>query len=385
LLGDSSTTFSTRTYEADALDEKLTALGRLGYVSRCVSDQSTNVVEWAICQPDIDALDLGKAGAEIDADQAHASDHAPLKAWIDVVKGKLAVHKAAAQAALGKDDAYKKMFELAAASRRDARSSPLRDLALTLDDARVTQSRKALAGCEDKVWPAWLRAVSAIPAQRFSLVYKDLPTEVFVGEAATIVGTPDGYLAGVAVAACLKKDQLVSYLQHALVFWPGYRGPRNASQLAMMQAGLQLDQVGATIRWPSIDRRALLAGASNGGNDGANRSGRAPLVSLQSAGEKTHVTFGPTKTKGVKCVDYKAGKHLSRIESDGRLVYEGTCYKYTDIVITNPPPAPADAPSRYTASMKPGMYGGYVDNVVLDAIAGLGAKAPSVVFGAPVR
>ena len=380
--------FSTRStvnYIADALDDKLTALGRFGYVGRCLDGNDSTVVDWAICQPDIDALDPAKVVAEIDADQAHAGDHAGLKAALDALRPELAERATKVKAAIDKDDAYKKMFEIAAQVRRDAKGGGLRDLALALDDARVTHSRKALAGCEDKVWPAWVSAVSAIPAKSFSLVYKDFATQVHDNEAATVVGTPDGYLAAVALTSCFKKDQLVSYVRRALFFWPGFRGPRDAAQLAMMQAGLELDDRDEKLTWPSIDRRELLTGDNNAGIEGSNGAGRAPLVSLTPAGDKTHVVFGPTKTKGVKCVDYRAGKHLSRIEPDGRLVYEGTCYKYVDIVITSSPPKPIDTRAKYTTGMKPGMYAGFVDDALLDATAGPAAKVPSVVFGAPVR
>jgi len=376
--------FMNPAYFADALGDSFSALGRTGLIRRCMKSDAPAV--WAICQGDIDAFDASKANAEVDADKAHVRDHDSAKQIIAETKGMIADHASQVKALFDKDDAYKKMFDVAAQARKQTYGSPeLRALTLAMEDARVTGSRKALAGCADKVWPAWTKAVSAIPAKSFSMVFKNVDAEVHAQHAATVVGTPDGYLAAVALVACLPQDQLTNTIHHALFFWPGYRGPRNASQIAMMNAGLELDQRDAKIDWPRIDRRELFTGNSNAGTEGSGGSGRAPIVSIAPNGDKAHVAFGPIKTKMVKCADYRAGKRLSRIESDGRLVYEGTCYKYVDVMVTLSGPKPMDTMKRYTTGMKPGMYAGYIDDALLDASSGPAAKQPSVVFGVGVK
>ena len=188
-----------------------------------------------------------------------------------------------------------------------------------MEDARTTRSRKAMEGCEDKVWPAWTKTVGAIPAKRFSLVYKDIDTQVLEAAAATIVGDPDGYLAGVALCACASpaRDMLAKHIEHALLFWPGYRGPRNATQ--------------------------------------------------------------------TQCKDDRSGKRLSRIESNGRLVYEGTCMKYGQVMVEYPAPGPIDTPSRYASALKVGMVLRFTEKWPLLATSSMTATAPSVVFGAPVK
>ena len=379
------------TYIVDALDDRLTALGRFGYVSLCMKRDFDNPVDMATCQPDIDAFDPAQALAEIAADKKHPEgQHAALRDGLTSLKGKLAERATAVKALLDKDASYKKMFELAASARKDFaahKNAPLRELVLAMDDARATRSRKALEGCEDKTWKAWTAAVSAIPAKRFSLVYKDVFTEIVEPAAATIVGEPDGYLAAVALSACFgeKPDILVKYVQHALLFWPGYRGPRSASQLAIMQASLTLDDRDSKLEYPRIDRRELFTGNGNGGDLSFSGSSRGPVVSVAPKGALTHVVFGPTKTKETQCADYRAGKRLSRIESGGRLVYEGTCYKYIQVMVTHDPSKPIDTSIRYAASVKAGMIASAVDQSLLIAVPSLTATAPSVVFGAPVK
>jgi hypothetical protein len=386
VLANDNRNFTNPAYFADAFGDKLSALGRAGYISRCMLTDMPAL--WAMCQGDIELFDAAKANAEIDADTAHPRAHESAKGVIAGMKARIDEHAAKVKALFDSDDAYKKLFDIAADARKKSWGSPeLRAVVMDMDDARTTQSRKALAGCEDKVWPLWVKAISAIPAKSFSMVYKDTSNEIQEAHAATVLGTPDGYLAAVALISCLPNDAVVYHLTQALHFWPGFRGPRNAALTTMIGAGLQLDKKDAQIAWPNVDRRRFFTGNDNGAQppSGDSRGGVAPIVSLKPNGDKVHVTFGPVKTKMTKCMDYKPGKHLSRIEADGRLVYEGTCYKYAQVMVTQDPPKPADVPKRYATGMKPGMYVDFSESALFNAKANVSAKQPSVVFGVPVK
>ncbi len=54
--------------------------------------------------------------------------------------------------------------------------------------------------------------------------------------------------------------------------------------------------------------------------------------------------------------DVRSGDSLSCIEADGRLVYEGTCYKYFEVMVDFGAPPAMDIPKRYATGMKAGMY-----------------------------
>jgi hypothetical protein len=384
VLGNDLRDLTTPAYYADAWGDQLSALGRTGYIRRCMRQDDSAL--WAMCQGDIELFDEAKANAEVDADTAHPRDHESAKRLVGEMKEAIAAHATKVKALFDKDDAYKKMFDIAADARKQTWGSPeLRAIVMDMDDARTTKSRKAIAGCEAKIWPLWVKAISAIPAKNFSMAYKDTPGEIEDAHAATVVGTPDGYLATVALVSCYPGDSVVNLLREALNFWPGYRGPRNAALTAMRSAGLTLDRGGQELGFPGVDHRQFFNSANSAAAPRDMRSGIAPIVSLKPNGDKVHVTYGPIKTKMVKCMDYKPGKHLSRIDASGRLVYEGTCYKYANVMVTLDAPPATDTPKRYATGMKAGMYVQYADSALSNAAATATSKQPAVVFGVPVK
>src|SRR5262249_10139424 len=149
-----------------------------------------------------------------------------------------------------------KLLDIAAATRREwqdlSRSdAQLIDLAAAMDDARATSSRKAFSGCEERTWSAWKAAVARIPAKKFEGMHDDRQHAVSFVDAAMgpIVGEPRAYLASVALSTCMsvgqesnaKRDMLVRLLGDALRRWPGFRGPRTATQTAILGAGIGFD------------------------------------------------------------------------------------------------------------------------------------------------
>ena len=117
-----------------------------------------------------------------------------------------------------------------------------------MDDARATNSRKAFAGCEDKTWAAWKAAMATVPAKKFEGMHDDRENgKSFVDTAmGPIISNPSVYLASVAMhhlhdrragARTRTHDILIRLLGDAMQRWPGYRGPRTATQTAIMTAG----------------------------------------------------------------------------------------------------------------------------------------------------
>ncbi|HSI05092.1 MAG TPA: hypothetical protein VLC93_11460, partial [Myxococcota bacterium] len=58
-------------YIADALGARLSEAGRLAYVLKACMSSNAKEVQWAMCQPDLDAFDFKKLVAELRADKAH--------------------------------------------------------------------------------------------------------------------------------------------------------------------------------------------------------------------------------------------------------------------------------------------------------------------------
>ena len=379
------------TYLADALGAKLTETGKLGYIEQCLhAREDERPVMWALCSQDVASFDPAKVVAELKADQAHTGyERTLLRLELYKTRGELAAHDKDVKALSAKDDAYAKMFAIAAQTRKDwdahvAGRQALLDLEMQMDDARVTKSRKALAGCEDATWKAWIAAVSAIPAKRFEHMHTDvLNGKRFSEDAmAAITAEPDGYLAGAALYRChaddSDRDYTIRMIGETLERWPGFRGPRTATTVGIMNAGLQLDDKDAHLDFPAVRNRGFgRNGGSSGGTGGA-------LASVKTSGAKTHMTFVTKMHKEEECTKYKESNRVTRIRDDGTLEYESTCLA-TKMVEVNDTPNPYDVDSRYAAAMKPGAVVEVTESVVDAVWPKSGASMPSAVFGAPVK
>src|SRR5262249_35123590 len=109
-------------YLADALP--LTESGRLAFLERCTgpggAGDEARAVEWAICQPDIDALDLGKLAAEIRGEAVRPlADRLALRLSAASVVGRLPAHAAKVKQLVASDPAYAKLFEIARTARKE--------------------------------------------------------------------------------------------------------------------------------------------------------------------------------------------------------------------------------------------------------------------------
>src|SRR4051812_647537 len=241
---------SEYTYLTNALGPKLTETGRLAYIQEACFGKHP-VAEWAMCEGDIALLDRKKVNDEIRKDpKARGLDRTKIRLYLYGLDKKLAEHQKEVDSAKSKEAAYAKMFEIAAATRKDwdgiwKTETALIDLALEMDDARQTASRKAMDGCDQKTWPAWKAVVEKIPAKRFE-GFQVGEMDSWIGQAMAVVTTTvPGYLASTPLFTCHKanteKDPVISTLGSTLVYVPGLRGPRTATMWALLNAGLQLD------------------------------------------------------------------------------------------------------------------------------------------------
>jgi hypothetical protein len=307
---------------------------------------------------------------------------------MDRVRASLVKRAAAVKEESEKDPAYAKMFTIAADTRKqwDAMwrsEATLVDLVLAMDDARVSNSRKAFSGCDDNTWPAFKAAVSTIPAKQFASIDTNVETWKMSPRAAAlqiVVATPKGYLAGVAHYIChsgdKNKDPLTRGLGRALMWWPGFRGPRNAAQLAIASAGLQLDDRSAQIDYPGVHREFFSEdGDSHGGGSGV-------IKSLKAQGDKVHIEFTTVKVKEERCTSYKYTHRLTGIDSNGRFTYGSFCNKETTVMV-NSTARPVDVQKRYAEGLKPGMRILATEDFI--ELAWSAGKAPSFVGGAPVK
>jgi hypothetical protein len=370
-------------YLADALGTRLSETGRLAYLTRCLA--SSKHGEWAICAPDLTALDPVKLAGELRASTKHDGyERMVIRLALDRMRGKLVEQAATLKQLAAKDPAYGKLFAIAADTRATWTARPpataLLDLALAMDDARVTASSKAYDGCDERTWAAMRTAVAAIPAKEFAGL-KDEPGLPFMqGAIGVIVNDPSSYLAAVAHYTCKrdgKRDVLNRFLGNALQRWPGHRGPRTASHTAMVKAAVKLDDRDAKLEYPEVRRMWF------DGSESSHGGGRGPVSAVKPGGETTVIEFVKKLRTEQVCTDWKDTNQISMISASGTVYYEYNCLKYGKITV-NDAPRPQTVSTRYAAGIKPGAS----VSIVEDLVGGVWAKpggAPVAVFGIPVK
>ena len=376
-------------YLADAMGDKLSMLGRFAFVEQCLEGaRDASEVRWAVCQPDIAALDFGKLAAELRAAKGRDGASRTLVRF-DVmrVKEKLVAHAADVKALVAKDDAYGKLFAIADATRADWAkhvNAPLQALALAMDDARVSSSRKAYAGCADTTWAAWTAAVGKVPAKAFENMRDDpMNGRTFTDQALPqIVADPDAWLASLAYVTCraADEDRLVSALAGYVQNTPGYRGPRTATVMAIGAARIELDDRNAKLAMPFADRSEWFHPpfVSGGG------FGRGAIASAKAAGPKLHLEFVSKMVKQTQCAESRETNHVTQIDAGGTVRYQYVCVR-SETVTVNKASDPQDVDARYAAGVKPGAAVSTLGDVVQAVWAKDGAATPTHVFGVPVK
>jgi hypothetical protein len=257
------------------------------------------------------------------------------------------------------------------------------DLVLAMDDVRVTSSRRLQEGCGERTWSAFNEAVSSIPAKQFASIALDRPElQPRLAAARLVVATPKGYLASVAEVLCHRgderKDAVIRVLGAALSSWPGFRGPRTATHIAIASAGLQLDDSRATIQYPGVMRGWM-------GYDGGTSGGGFGVVkALKPEGDLVHVEFAPHKVKEPRCTKYSYTNRLTGIDSSGRFIRESGCAN-EEMVTVERTSSPVNIKKQYAGGIKPGMKLKVTEDAVDLAWAKPGNGTPSVVFGVTVK
>lgn len=374
-------------YVADAIGDKLTQLGRLGYVRFCMerAKQDDGPVALAMCATDIAALDMAKLVAEINRDKSHGTAD---RMTARIVAYETLAERPQLQAQIAalqkKDDAYAKMFALGEAAHKQWGSvdPKLVQLVSDLDDAHVTGSRKASKDCMPRALEAWTGAVQALGAKPYEGIRSEPGNEFMPQMIAIVVKQPNGYLAALALNVCAnlekKDDALTRLIGAALVRWPGFRGPRTGTQTAIYTAGLELDQRDQTIEYPEI-KREFITGDPNTGTFGFGT-----VLSVKAAGDKSTITFKKEKVKQTRCVKGHRTNQISQI-LDGTVHYYYVCDKEVNEVVEVPPSPPVKVIARYATDLKPGMVIRVSDDVVPVAYPNKNSTTPVLVAGVKVK
>jgi hypothetical protein len=384
-------------YVTDALDAKLTEVGRMAFLRWCLKDDTvmvkdSDVAKWSVCQYDIDKFDLAKFYSQLSSDTAHDG---VVKMVIrfqgsEIPEGIKDYNERKAKQ-IKKDDTNKKVFEVAAKARDEwtkgvGTNAKLLALVEDMDGAAMFRSRKLFDGCEAKTAEALATAVSTVPAKSFAGMHDDREMrKPGFGESAgpMLANTPVVNLAAIAYAECQKDTATGDYIAAFIQDVPGHRGPRSASLGAIMGETFKFDDMDAgKLSYPKFGARPY------GRSGGAIMSSGGIVKTVKA--EKDMLLVGLEKTFVMQedCVQEHHSNRLARIRPDGVLEYELICDKFatvkhdttwTDFKIRTP----------FQKILKPGVTFSVVfkDNKPGDVIAiwQKGAKTPSLVLGGAVK
>jgi hypothetical protein len=370
-------------YMADAF--QLTQAGRIALIADCIHTNSDNEVHparWATCQPDIDALDVTKLAIELRADSARTPyDRMVVRtAWVNL-QPTLVAHAAKIKALLAKDEIYGKLFEIARKTHAEwaaggVASKDLLALVSTLDDARMTGSQKALAGCSERAWPAFA-------AQLAKLTINDLAAEgdPMMNIVAATTRTPDGYLAANALAACEgERDTLTRHLAGAIGGFPGYRGPHTATSTKLAIANLQPDRRGDKVEYGGGGIGVAVGSLKNPGGGSAF----AAVAAVADEGDAVRVEFVKTHEMSTYCEFWKPTNKVIKIEADGTVRYHSECGSYVT-ADADTTPKPVKIAKRYAAGIAKGSKVVVSDGVAIATWKSAKDKLPSFVVGIALK
>ncbi len=375
-------------YMADAFT--LTQAGRIALIADCIhtnSDNEVNPIDWAICQPDIDALDPTKLGAELRADtQRSPYDRMVVRAAYANLQPTLVEHAAKVKTLLAKDEVYGKLFAIAKATHAEWASqlssrASLLALVSSLDDARATGSQKAIAGCSDKAWPAFTAVLAKIPAKEFNTLFDSPVNRPILQTVGPFLRDADAYLAANALVACeADRGPISRTLGPALATWSGFRGPHTATESKLRIANLKPDRRGEKLEYTGTGVHLAIGGGTTNPGSG---SGTSVITKISSEGDVVHVEFVKTSEMQTHCGEWRKTNRIQRILDNGQVMYESECVrevtKREDTTVE-----PVTIAKRYVAGVVPGALMTVTDGVPV-ATWKKGSTVPVTVFGVAVK
>lgn len=386
-------------YATDIFDSAMTETGRMAFLDWCVNNDNVaradgDVPKWAVCWPDVEKFDLGKALAEIKADTAHSG---AVKMWLRIHAASMPdalKDITAKKAAFTKADAtWQTMFDFAAKAREQWKqdvggNQKLLDVASRMDAGALFQSRKLFDGCEAATDEALAAAVATVPSKSFTGMHDDREmTKPGFAERSgpVLVNSPAVNVAATAWAECHHDTSTADFLNDALQRHPGFRGPRNAALAAIMGQTYKFD-----------DLNAKSPGFPGWGGRPASRSGGmimsagGVVKSVTKKGDKLVVALEKTSMTQDNCVKEHPSNRLAQIRSDGSLEYEMICDQTKTVKVDT-------TWSDFKVTPTLGLEKALKPGAVFSAVSGKGtseiiaiwpsksAKTPSWVLGGAVK
>jgi hypothetical protein len=388
-------------YGADMFEAKLSETARYAFLTKTCFDQHFNAVRdpkgmtgaeawWAICQPDFERFDLGKMLDELRADTTHDG---ALKMKLRIAAydfpKRIKDHQAEVQKMIQRDDANKKLMEIAAGARTEwasitSKQGKLLDLVLKMDSAKLAQSRKLFDGCGEATSAALADAVStSITAKSLAGMFdeRDSPNSGFAAKATPVLGqSPTVTLAAIAYTACEPKSEISGFLDNVLSHSPASRGPRSYAASKIRGTKLVYDSMDSKLDYavPHGPGHYYLEGT------GGSASSGGVVKGLTKKGEDMEVQLEKTLVQQQDCVkSHKTGR-ISRIRDSGSVEYESICDK-SAMVTHDHTWSNYLVLAKYAPVLKSGVMFSSAGKDVIAVWPSKSAKQPSLVLGGAVK
>ena len=386
-------------YAADMFEPGLSESGRLAFLqTTCVNNSQpvpadasgitgTEVV-WAICQADLERFDPAKLQAEVAADTTHdGALKMKLRVAAYELPARLKAHAAEVQQMLQRDDASRKLFEIATAARGAwaaavGKNARLLDVVLAMDSAQLTQSRRQLEGCAETTAAVLAEAVSTIPARAFAGMHdeRDDPSAGFATLGGPVLaGSPAVTLAASAFLRCTPDADISAFLKEIVAYGAPSRGPRNAALARIKSAKITYDRAGAKLTFP---RPKPFGGAYLEGALQARSTGGS-VKSVKRSGDTLTVELQQTLIRTRDCVASHTGK-VARIHGDGRVEHESICDR-NEVRTHDHTWTAFTLSAKYAAWLKPGVVFSSTGKDVIAIWPSAKANTPSIVLGGAVK
>lgn len=362
--------------DVDAMGARISALGRVSYVERCLQlVHDKGLLQNILCTTE--PLDATKALAEIEASKdVNVQTRYHLR---QTVRDTVSAQKVARAelAKLAKDDpGVAALIAIAEAQQKEwtapsAARAKLIALIETMEAATKAKKTSAFAGCEATTRAAWSEIVKSA----------ELPTvtqsEVQNAMVAAVFKTPEAYLAYRALEQCAAGVD-ASFTPRFDILGVGgtRRGPRTATIAAWMAAAGDIKFDSKELSMSSLFRDL---GTRDGTISGRTIAGTIEKVAPKGA--FVEVTFKQDLYEMEDCIASRPTGRISRIESNGAVSYEHVCTKM-GMVKYDRTPEPVTLSGLVAQGLKPGMlfmvseYG-----FPIAATAGIKAKKAVWVFG----
>jgi tRNA U38,U39,U40 pseudouridine synthase TruA len=345
---------------ADELGDRLSALGRASLIEKCfkhLKPETTSTLAWAMCGPDVEALDLKKVEAELSAEGIGGDSRKTVMDDITTAYTSAKKIGEAVNAAAKTDPGVAAVLKAAQTARAEwaayaSKNKPAIDRYLALKDAvRSGKSNdKGFDGCYEATLPAFAKLVKAAK----------LPVEVDAHPMLTYVSalttTIDGYVTTVSYAACAWAQ---SKAGESI-----YVGAANRAggDLRFGARSLALSKVFDPAFKPKFAERALsLDTMRSQWKHGVEMSGVLDRAAIMTPGgavvatvakeaDVVKVTFkGGTVDR---CLAWKDTNRIAQITPNGTISYEKVCLRRGQVASTA---SPVEVPAKYAVGIAPGV------------------------------